>query len=155
MTTKDDVKEEIRQDIKPQLRRTIKASGDIAKLARHVDEQPLDKMVISSYSEYESNIKRTVGDDPAVEKNRARYGVGYHPAEVPLSSPFQKIYFDLMGQGINGTASPSTLKEEYVCPGCGLRFAQSMKLMALTCPVCGRLTPRGRLTKEIPDWYKR
>lgn len=150
----DEIREEIRQDLKPNLKKVLKANPAY-KLARYVDAQPLDRMVISSYSDYEDAMRPFAGTDTEVEKNRARYGSGYHPAEVPLDTPFAKIYLDLIGKGINGTNAPSTVDEKYTCPGCGVQFAMSMKLAPLECPRCGRLTPRGILERDAPGWYKR
>ena len=152
MSDGQDLSEGIRKEVTKNFN-TFAKSNSAYKLARHVDGQVLDKCMVSIYGQYENNLNRQIGEDPQVEKNRGRYGSGYHPAEVNLTTPFEKIFFDNMGRGYNSSA-PSRIGEEYVCP-CGLKFGMSQKLAPLECPICHRLTPRGMLTKDNPSWYKR
>lgn len=154
MTDNQEVKEQIRKNLRTDLKAVSKAN-DTYKLARTVDEKALTSCVLSQYGQFRKNIIKTVDvDADNVEKSRGRYGSGYHPAEVSLANPFEQIYFDKMGQGIFGTESPDRIGTNWVCSGCGLKFMQSMKLMPEECPVCHRLTPRGRLNKDRPNWYK-
>ena len=154
MTTReqDEVSEEVRTEVKKDLRRFARVNN-AQLVARHVDQQAFDKCMISMYGQYENNIgKNKVYDD--IEKNRGRYGSGYHPAEINLATPFEKIFFENMGRGYQGSA-PDKIGAEWVCPGCGLKFAMSQKLAPETCPRCGRLTARGILNKDNPSWWKR
>lgn len=154
MTDGQEVKEQIRKNLKVDLKAVSKAN-DTYRLARTVDEKALTNCVLSQYGKYRSNLARTVDvDADSVEKNRGRYGSGYHPAEIPVNIPFEQIYFDKMGKGIYGTESPDRLGTMYRCTGCGLQFNTSMKLAPLECPICHTLTPRGILNKESPSWYK-
>ena len=147
--------EDVRKDSKSNLRRYAR-SVDTFKLARTVDEQALEKCMVTQYGEYRKNLARTIGENmDDMEKARNRYGSGFRLAEIPLNMSFEEIYFNNMGKGINGSDMPSRIGEEYVCPGCGLRFQTSMKLAPQECPICKRPTPLGQLMKDNPSWYKR
>ena len=152
MTDGQELSEGVRQDVTKNLRRFARVNNS-KLVARHVDQQAFDKCMISMYGEYENNIGKNNVDD-GIEKNRGRYGSGYHPAEVNLATPFEKIFFENMGRGYDSDA-PSRIGQEWQCPGCGLKIAMSMKLAPLECPICHRPTPRGILTKDNPSWYKR
>ena len=155
MSDGQEFSEDVRKDSQKNLRRYSKAV-DARKLARTVDQQALEKCMVHKYAQYRNNLARTIGEEmDDIEKARGRYGGGFHRAEIPLNISFEQIYYDNIGKGINGTEAPSRIGEEYICPGCGLRFQTSMKLAPLECPICKRLTPLGQLMKANPSWYKR
>lgn len=151
MTDREEVKEEIRHEIKIDLKNYSRVN-DPRKVARFIDQQPLEKCVVSQYAQYRNNLKRTLEDDPQIEKVRDKHTTGYHPSDVPLEESFAEIYFNLMGHGVDGSDTPTGINEKYKCPFCGLRYEMSMKLMPEFCR-CGHITPLGELIKI--GFYKR
>lgn len=148
----EEVREEIRAEVGKELSKHTRISP-AHKLARHVDEGILTKAIENQYRGYTNNILRTVTtDDEQVEKNRGRYGSGFHRAEIPLEIPLAKIYFDAYGEGFDGADTPNGVNEKYKCPFCGTKFEMSPKNMPEFCP-CGHITPLGRLIKD--GFYKR
>jgi hypothetical protein len=153
MSDGQEVKEEIRKEVRFKLDDHIRTSPT-SKIGRFVDGQELEKCVVSQYAQYNNNLRKVANEQDDIEKNRGRYGSGYHPAEIELNRPFEQIYFELMGHGYNGSPFPNRIGELYVCR-CGLKYETSHKLAPERCPICGTLTPRGELNQYFPNWYKK
>ena len=131
---------------------------DSQALLRHVDEDAITKCRLSIY---DKQIKATRGTQlfseevALVEKARGvTAGVSaskledrLDPREIPLDVSLEKLYFEVFGEGSDGSPVPDRPNYGYVCP-CGLKMMMSWKTMRLHCPTCGRLTPPGKLKEE-------
>lgn len=148
------VHEEIRRNLRQNLRPVLKANGAVA-LARHVDEQPLINAQLRMYSEYTSNLKRTIKSesDDDVQKARGRYGSGYGVGEFSLTEPLEKVFYDHYGVGFDGSPYPTRIGAGWTCPKCGLRMVSSPKMWPERCPICGMMTPLGMVIRD--GIYKR
>lgn len=147
------VREELRKAYRKDLWRNVKVHG-ASGLARHVDEQPLERCQVSMYAQYHDNIARTVGESSDdVEKARAKYGSGYQVGELSLADPFEKLYYDRYGRGLDGSPMPSKLGGMIPCRRCGLMMGMSAKMMPPNCPRCGFITPLGEFIRD--GYYKK
>ena len=148
------VQEELRKALEKNLQDSVRIQGASA-FARKVDQGPLEKCQLSLYGQYRRNIGKVVknGDDSDIEKARAKYGNGYQVGELSLADPFEALYFDRYGKGLDGSDLPSKLGGMIPCRRCGLLMGMSGKMMPPYCPVCGHITPLGEFIRD--GYYKK
>ena len=121
-------------------------------LLRHIDEDVLNKSRLDIHRRESSavrNLTRRSGDADLMERNRDRVkGYSQGANAFDLSESVEKLYFDKYGEGFNGSPVLDKPGTRWTCPGCGMRYDTSAKLLRDECRICNHVTPIGRLRRD-------
>lgn len=103
------------------------------KRPRALDEDALDKMLVTSYREERSRRVRNVDDDFRNDIDMRGMPTGtFDLSQISMHTPVQEMAFNLLG----GVRNP--INGNYICPHCGNEMA--LAIPPLFCPRCKRPT---------------
>ena len=151
-----EIAEKMRKDVKKNLQASIKSTPTF-KVGRFVDQQVLEKTVLSQYGKFKTNMRKADYD----EKQHSQRG---HQAQntvwndrinvmdVPLNMSVEQAYYDTFGHGFRSEL-PDGMHQAIFCTHCGCKYLGDPAVQDLRCPRCGALTPIGELVEA--KVYKR
>lgn len=151
-----EIAEKMRKDVKKNLQASVKSSPTY-KVGRFVDQQVLEKTVLSQYGQYKSAMRKADYDEKqhALRGQQAQNTVWddkLNVFDVPLNMSVEQAYFDIFGHGFR-TNLPDSIHQAIFCKHCGCKYVGDPAVQDLRCPRCGALTPIGELVEAKA--YKR
>ena len=143
-----EVAELMRKDVKRNLDHSVKVAPT-CKVGRFVDQQVLEKTVLSQYGQYKTAMRKADYDEKqhAMRGHQAQntvWGDRLNVFDVPLNMSVEQAYFDTFGHGFR-TKLPDSMHQAIFCPKCGLKYVGDPAVQDLHCPRCNALTPIGEL----------
>lgn len=152
-----EVAELMRKDVKKNLQANIKSSPT-CKVGRFVDQQVLEKTVLSQYGKFNQVMRKADYDERqhtmrGQQAQNTVWGDRLNVMDVPLNLSIEKAYFDLFGHGFR-TDLPDSMHQAIFCKKCGTKYVGDPAVQDLRCPRCGALTPIGELVdaKAYTRW---
>lgn len=151
-----EIAEKMRKDVKKNIQHSVKTTPTF-KVARFVDQDVLEKTVLSQYGKYNSNMRKADYDEKQ-HAMRGRQSANtvwndrLNAFDVPLNLSIEGLYFNTFGHGFR-TEQPDSMHQAIFCPKCGLKYLGDPALQDLRCPRCKALTPIGELVEA--GVYKR
>lgn len=145
-----EIAEKMRKEVKNNLQHTVKVTPTF-KVARFVDEQVLEKTVLSQYGKFKSNMRKADYDEKqhSMRGHQAQNTVWndrINVFDVPLNMSIEQAYFDTFGHGFR-TEHPDTIHQAIFCKHCGCKYVGDPAVQDLKCPRCGHPTPIGELVE--------
>lgn len=152
-----EIAEKMRKDVKKNLNANIKANSTF-KVGRFVDQQVLEKTVLSTYGQFKSNMRKADYDERqhamrSQQSANTVWGDKLNVFDVPLNMSIEQAYYDLFGHGFRSTL-PDSMHQAIFCPKCGCKYLGDPAVQDLHCPRCGALTPIGEIinAKAYKRW---
>jgi hypothetical protein len=131
-----------------------------SNLARIVDKEAVVKCRVKQFTTHEKALQRKFEKTDQYikyEKDRERahrHGRtdSFHPGDVNVGMSIAKLYWDVYGEGFDGTDVPAGRMEHYQCWKCYHKYKMIPESLPITCK-CGTDTPLGRLWHD--GWLHR
>jgi len=145
-----EIAERMRKDVKKNIQTSTKVAPSY-KVARFVDQQVLEKTVLSQYGKFNQNMRKADYDEKQ-HAMRGRlsantvWGDRLNVFDVPLNLSIEGKYFDTFGHGFR-TEQPDSMHQAIFCKKCGCKYVGDPAVQDLHCPRCGALTPIGELVQ--------
>ena len=151
-----EITEEMRKNVKENIQHSTKVAPSY-KVARFVDQQVLEKTILSQYGKFNTNMKKADYDERqhamrGQQSQNTVWGDKLNVFDVPLNLSIEGKYFDTFGHGFR-TAQPDSMHQAIFCKKCGCKYIGDPAVQDLHCPRCGALTPIGELVEAKA--YKR
>ena len=149
----EEFREQLRKDISEDDLRILSPDS----LSRMADPDRVNRFRQQEYHQQSRQIAdmtRRTGDYDDMEKCRATKGdYRIDEREFALEDNIAMIYFNFYGENFEGGEIMDNPNDGWVCPGCKLKYAMSLKGLPDRCMRCVWLSPLGRLKKD--DAFRR
>lgn len=145
-----EIAEKMRKDVKKNIQTSVKTTPTF-KVARFVDQDVLEKTVISQYGKFNQNLRKADYDEKQ-HSMRGRQSANtvwddkLNVMDVPLNLSIEGLYFNTFGHGFR-TEQPDSMHQAIFCTHCGCKYVGDPAVQDLRCPRCGHLTPIGQLVE--------
>lgn len=151
--------EEFRENLRKNIMKDLFTDSRLmntSTLLHVVDEEPLEKCLLSTYGQMKSLTDRYIQhseDYTDMEKARdarvdaAKAAKVLDPREIGLEQNLEEVYFNYYGHGAHDSPVPDRPGASYACD-CGLKMMMGWKRLPLQCPKCRRITPTGELKRD-------
>ena len=145
-----EIAEKMRKDVKKNIQVSTKVAPSY-KVARFVDQQVLEKTVLSQYGKFNQNMRKADYDEKqhamrGRQSANTVWGDRLNVFDVPLNLSIEGKYFDTFGHGFR-TEQPDSMHQAIFCKKCGCKYIGDPAVQDLHCPRCGALTPIGELVQ--------
>lgn len=145
-----EIAEKMRKDVKKNIQQSTKVAPSY-KVARFVDQQVLEKTVLSQYGKFNQNMRKADYDEKqhamrGRQSANTVWGDRLNVFDVPLNLSIEGKYFDTFGHGFR-TSQPDSMHQAIFCKKCGCKYVGDPAVQDLRCPRCGALTPIGELVQ--------